>query len=104
MTPKHLVAGVDGSADGVRPAPRPHRCRFVVQRAHDDAVAQQATAAVDLFGGQAHAAQDGLPAVGLEAAERHGHIDDRRRPGRFAAAAPATAGQQGSRYSKRQNQ
>ena len=49
---------------------------FVVERAHDDAVAAQAALAVDLLGGQARAAQHGLPAVGLEAAEGHGHVDD----------------------------
>jgi hypothetical protein len=35
-------------------------------------VAQQAALAVDFFGCQAHAAQDGLAAVRHEAAQRHG--------------------------------
>ena len=67
------------------------RIGFVVGFGDDDAVAQQPTGAVDLVGGQTHAAQHGLAGVGLKARQRRGDIDGDVAFGRFAGA--ATGGQ-----------
>jgi hypothetical protein len=71
---EHTVAGVDGLLDLGGAAHGHVTVRLVVERAHHDAIAEQPAGVVDLRRRQAHAAQDRLAAVGLEAAERHGDV------------------------------
>jgi hypothetical protein len=51
--------------------------RLIIQGAHDQAVAQQAAAAVDLLGGKPYPSQRGLPRICPATAKREGDIDDR---------------------------
>ena len=73
---KHALAAVDSLAHLLGARQGHVAVRFVVQRPHDDAVAEQPARVVDFGGREPHAAQDGLTAIGLEAAERYGHVDD----------------------------
>jgi hypothetical protein len=72
---EHTVAGVERLLDLCGAAHGHVAVRFVVERAHHDAIAEQPAGVVDLRRRQPHAAQDRLAAIGLEAAQRHRDID-----------------------------